>query len=136
MKIDGGCHCGELAYEAEIDPQLVRVCHCIDCQVLSGASFRTSVQVTTNQFKLLRGTPKTYVKIGGSGNPRTMVFCGSCGTQLYGSGDGEAAKTLSLRVGTCSQRAQLRPVLQHWRRSAVQWVNDLGIVESHEKGRP
>lgn len=134
MKIDGGCHCGELFYEAEIDPDKVRVCHCIDCQILSGAAFRTAVHVAVDQFNLLRGTPKTYVKTGGSGRPRTMVFCGTCGTQLYGTGDGDAAKTLSLRVGTCNQRADLTPQRQIWRRSAVKWLNDLGIADSHEMG--
>ena len=35
MKVDGACHCGELAYEAEIDPERIGVCHCVDCQILS-----------------------------------------------------------------------------------------------------
>jgi hypothetical protein len=34
MKIDGRCHCGYIAYEAEIDPENVLVCHCTDCQTL------------------------------------------------------------------------------------------------------
>lgn len=38
MKIDGGCHCGAITYEAEIDPNSVAVCHCTDCQTLSGVS--------------------------------------------------------------------------------------------------
>ena len=38
MKVDGACHCGELAYEAEIDPERIGVCHCVDCQILSGVS--------------------------------------------------------------------------------------------------
>ena len=40
MKIDGACHCGAIAYQAEIDPQRVRLCHCTDCQVLTGSAFR------------------------------------------------------------------------------------------------
>lgn len=134
MKIDGGCHCGELTYEAIIDPHKIGVCHCTDCQILSGTPFRTVAHVNMDQFKLLSGKPKIYVKVGGSGLPRNMAFCATCGTQLYGIGDGEAAKVLSLRVGTCNQRAQLRPVRQIWRRSALNWLGDLGIAESHEQG--
>ncbi|MFT5445682.1 MAG: hypothetical protein ACI9DC_000843 [Gammaproteobacteria bacterium] len=134
MKVDGGCHCGELAYEAHIDPQDVGLCHCIDCQILSGAAFRTVVRVAADRFKLLRGTPKTYVKIGGSGQPRMMAFCANCGTQLYGTGKGELAKVLSLRIGTCHQRAELAPVRQIWRRSAVKWLDELGIADSHQLG--
>ena len=45
MKIDGGCHCGAIAYEATIDPSRIGICHCIDCQILSGTAFRTAVRV-------------------------------------------------------------------------------------------
>jgi hypothetical protein len=41
MKIDGGCHCGYIAYEAEADPAKTYICHCTDCQTLSGSAFRT-----------------------------------------------------------------------------------------------
>jgi len=27
MKIDGGCHCGYITYEAEADPEKVGICH-------------------------------------------------------------------------------------------------------------
>ena len=40
MKVDGGCHCGFITYEAEIDPEKVMICNCTDCQRLSGSSFR------------------------------------------------------------------------------------------------
>ena len=32
MNVTGGCHCGQITYEAEVDPTTVRVCHCSDCQ--------------------------------------------------------------------------------------------------------
>jgi hypothetical protein len=41
MKIDGRCHCGYITYQAEIDPEKVMICHCTDCQTLSGSAFRT-----------------------------------------------------------------------------------------------
>jgi hypothetical protein len=37
MKVEGGCHCGAIAYEAVVDPQSAGLCHCSDCQTLSGA---------------------------------------------------------------------------------------------------
>lgn len=133
MKIDGACHCGELTYEAFIDPNRITICHCSDCQIMSGTAFRTVAHVTADQFKLLSGEPKTYVKTGDSGAARIMAFCGTCGTQLYGTGEGEAAKLISLRIGTSNQRAELAPVRQIWRRSAVNWLDDLGISESHQR---
>jgi hypothetical protein len=43
MHIDGACHCGKITYEAEVDPEAVGICHCTDCQTLSGTAFRTVV---------------------------------------------------------------------------------------------
>jgi hypothetical protein len=40
MKIDGHCHCGEITFEAEVDPDALNICHCTDCQTLSGSAFR------------------------------------------------------------------------------------------------
>ena len=134
MKIDGGCHCGALRYEAEIDPRRIGICHCVDCQILSGAAFRTAIHVPIEDFTLLCGTPKEYTKTGGSGRPRIMVFCGDCGTQLYGTGLNDDAKQISLRVGTSNQRKTLAPVKEIWRRSAVDWLGDLGVAQSHQQG--
>jgi hypothetical protein len=43
MKVTGRCHCGQISFEAEVDPATVRVCHCTDCQTLTGTAFRTNV---------------------------------------------------------------------------------------------
>ncbi len=52
MKIDGGCHCGYIAYEAEADPTKAMICHCTDCQTLSGSAFRTVLPTREGSFKL------------------------------------------------------------------------------------
>ena len=83
MKIDGHCHCGEITFEAEVDPDAFNICHCTDCQTLSGTAFRVNIPAPTEHFVLLSGTPKTYVKTAESGNKRLHAFCGSCGTPIY-----------------------------------------------------
>src|SRR4026207_1544453 len=75
MKIDGGCHCCFISYEAEVDPAAVCVCRCTDCQTLSGSAFRTTVRATEGSFKVLSGKPKMYVKTAESGNRRVQLFC-------------------------------------------------------------
>jgi hypothetical protein len=69
MKVTGGCHCGQITYEAEVDPASVRVCHCTDCQRLSGTAFRTNISSLPGTFALKSGTPKIYVKTAESGSP-------------------------------------------------------------------
>ena len=133
MKIDGGCHCGYITYQAEVDPNEVKVCHCTDCQSLSGSAFRTIVFAAEDAFKLLSGEPKTYIKTAESGAKRTQVFCPECGTQIYATSVGEGPKTFGVRVGTARQRAELRPTTQIWCRSAQDWVMDLGSVKKVDK---
>jgi hypothetical protein len=42
MHIDGECHCGRVTHEAEIDPARSSICHCTDCQPLTGSPYRVT----------------------------------------------------------------------------------------------
>ena len=44
MKGNGKCHCDEISYEAEVQPGTVNMCHCLDCQTLTGSAFRANIQ--------------------------------------------------------------------------------------------
>jgi len=128
VKVDGGCHCGQIRYEAVVDPEKVAICHCTDCQTLSGSAYRTVAPAS--DFKLLGGRPKIYVKTADSGNQRQQGFCPECGTPIYSAPVGEAA-VYHLRVGTIRQRAQLPPKVQNWCRSALGWSMDLkGLAQN------
>jgi len=52
MKIDGSCHCGAIRYEAQIDPDKVVLCHCTDCQAMSGAPYRVNVPVLMEKLDI------------------------------------------------------------------------------------
>ena len=123
MHITGSCHCGNISYEAEIDPAAVGLCHCTDCQVLSGTAFRLTVQVPKEQFKL-KGTPKIYIKMAESGNKRAQAFCDECGSPIYATA-AIHPQVFGIRLGTCHQRAQLVPTRQIWCRSALPWLEQL-----------
>ena len=60
-----------------------------------------------------------------------MAFCGTCGTQLYGTGTEEGAP-LSVRVSTMAQRRELAPIAQVWCRSRLDWVSDLASLPEVE----
>lgn len=128
MKIDGGCHCGDITYEAEIDPEKVVICHCTDCQTLSGSAFRTVALTLVDSFKLLSGTPTVYVKVGDSGAERQQAFCPRCGSPLYSTTNDEGPKIHGLRAGTIRQRDQLVPKLQVWAHSEQHWLEGLGAI--------
>jgi hypothetical protein len=133
MKVSGGCHCGYITYEAEIDPEQVWICHCTDCQTSTGTAFRTNVRSRKNGFKLLTGQPKIYIKkTAESGNPRAQGFCPECGTPIYSTTVTDP-QIYGLRVGTIRERAQLQPKHQGWCRSALPWIQDLSALPRFEK---
>jgi hypothetical protein len=94
------------------------ICHCTDCQTLSGSAFRTVVPTKEGTFNLLSGEPKVYVKTGESGNKREQTFCPDCGAPIYSAAVGQADKVVVLRIGTLRQRDELIPSDQFWFRSA------------------
>ena len=132
MMVHGTCHCGAIAYEAGIDPARVTVCHCVDCQNFSGASFRASVPAKAEDLKILRGAPRVYVKTAESGNRRAQGFCGDCGSPIY-SADADGAKIYMLSLGIIAERDLLPPQRQIWCESALPWARDLLDLPKIEK---
>ncbi len=134
MKVTGGCHCGRITYEAEVDPTTVRVCHCTDCQKLTGTVWRAGISSLPGTFRLKSGTPKIYVKIAESGNKRAHAFCPECGAPIYSTTPEPDPSIYGLRVGGLDQRAQLAPPRrQAWCRSALSWSMDLRAVEMADR---
>jgi hypothetical protein len=132
MKVQGGCHCGEIRYEAEVNPSKVVICHCSDCQTLSGSAFRTVAQTEPGTFQLISGTPKVYVKTAESGNRREQTFCPNCGTPIYSAPAGGGIKAVGLRVGTIRQRDELIPSDQYWFRSSRNWLINLPKISKRD----
>jgi len=128
MKIDGGCHCGYITYEATVDAARVGICHCADCQTLSGSAFRTGVLAQKDEFRVLSGKPKIYVKTAQSGTRRAQAFCPECGTHVYAYA-ADDPQAVSIRTGTARQRDQLVPSVQIWCRSAQPWAMNLELVK-------
>jgi hypothetical protein len=135
MKIDGGCHCGAITFEADVDPERTSICHCTDCQTLSGSPFRTSVPAPDSAFRILSGEPTVYVKTGESGNKRAQGFCAHCGSPIYATAVGDGPKVYNIRVGTIRQRRQLVPKVQIWCRSQQDWLGEIPSIPRVEKQR-
>lgn len=133
MQIDGQCHCGAVAYEAVIDPEDVGICHCTDCQHLTGSAYRVTVSARREHFRILSGAPKTYVKTGANGRIRYQIFCGDCGSPLYTTGTDEDAEEIGIRWGNITQRKSLTPKHQIWCGSAASWVGEVGQLPGRER---
>ena len=133
MKITGGCHCGNIKYEAEVEPANAMICHCTDCQVLSGSAFRTLILTDEEAFNFTSGKPKTYLKIADSGNKREQTFCPDCGSPIYSATVGDSPREYAIRLGTVDQRDTLEPQKQIWCESAHNWIKNMNRWPAQNK---
>ncbi|MQJ98193.1 GFA family protein, partial [Escherichia coli] len=122
MKIHGQCHCGNIRYEAEIEPDNLTVCHCDDCQKLTGSPFRVTITAPRSDIHI-DGEPKIYRRQAENGNTRLMYFCPECGSSLFASDEDLDARPWGIRWGSINERKELpAPTRQIWCRSAVEWA--------------
>jgi hypothetical protein len=133
VKIEGKCHCGEITFSAEVEPDQVFLCHCSDCQALSGSSFRTNIRAIEGTFKIESGAPKIYVKTAEDGTKRAQAFCPNCGSPIYaGPEEDSSLQCVSMRVGLIKQKSQLKPNKQIWCHSSLEWIQELSDIPKNE----
>ena len=131
MDVTGQCHCGAIAYQAVIDPDRIMICHCRDCQRLTGSAFRVAVPVAPQDFTLLRGEPRIYHKIADSGSRRGHAFCGTCGTPVFRLPT-DNNPNYALRICGLDQSGQLpAPGKQIWTDRRWAWVGGIDAIGAY-----
>lgn len=126
MKVKGGCFCGELRYEAEIDPENTGICHCRDCQKFSGSAFRSIAMVMPEHLAFSSGEPRYFEKTGDSGGVRRQAFCGTCGTHICALPvDRSAGGFVSLRLNTTDDAGDITPRAEIFTASRLSWLKPI-----------
>ena len=131
MPVTGQCHCGQVKLAEQIHPHRVFICHCVDCQVLTGSAFRVVSPALPGTLQV-QGQVTEYARTADSGAVRLQAFCPNCGTPLYARSQ-DAVGMATLRVGALDQRRDLPPVRQLWRHSALPWVDGVPTVPCSER---
>jgi len=113
------------------------VCHCRDCQVMSGGPYRSIVPSDEDAFQLLSGELTIYNKIGDSGNARELAFCNRCGSHIYAtskaSSEPGVARSFGLRTGVLAEVAEFVPAFQVWCDSRLPWVDEFSALPGKPK---
>jgi hypothetical protein len=78
VKIEGGCLCGAVRYEADAFLDSAYYCHCKTCQRVSGTPAEVSVPVTPDSVKFSKGAPHYFR----SSPFAERGFCPECGSRL------------------------------------------------------
>ncbi|MEL6765937.1 MAG: GFA family protein [Pseudomonadota bacterium] len=134
MIVHGRCHCGEITFEAEIDPEEVFVSHSQDSQVLSSSAFLTLVPCRRNAFYPIAGTPRFYIMKAEGGGRRALAFCGTCGSAIHSTDADDRNADFILRTGVLAEAATLVPRRQTWTDSALPWLSQIPHLPGRRRG--
>jgi hypothetical protein len=119
-RFSGGCACGAIRYECTAEPLFAANCHCRDCQRESGAGFVPVLGVPAAAFRVTRGSPREFTLTADSGQPTTRLFCGDCGSPLFGR-PGVAPEMVTIRAGSLDDPGLFRPTQDLYVSRAQPW---------------
>lgn len=120
LPLSGGCPCEAVRFECTAMPLLIYACHCTECQRWSGSAFSMSMPIKRDGFRLTRGEPKAWRRIGATGVESTCWFCGDCGGRVFGERS-PRPDIVAIRAGTLDDTSWLRPTAHVYLRSAQAW---------------
>ncbi|KAL1956385.1 hypothetical protein VTO42DRAFT_7368 [Malbranchea cinnamomea] len=125
--VSGSCLCRNLSYHISEDTSLKpAICHCLDCQKLSGSTYSTNLLVPFSSFDV-HGTPKTYRRKGDSGKDVTLNFCDNCGHTLFVTAETMPGLVI-VKAGTVDDRNWLNshsPSVEIYCKDKLGWLPQL-----------
>ena len=90
----GGCLCGAVRFEINMDGHRTGNCHCRDCQKNSGSAFMPFTNVDAGHFRWIASPDGAF----SASEKAVRRFCTKCGTPLTWEGVDDA-DTMSVSTG-------------------------------------
>jgi hypothetical protein len=115
----GGCVCGAVRYRLLEDPLELHVCHCPNCQTVSGSAFVMCMPVRTRSLERLQGEPELFSFTSPDGLAKRTRRCPDCGSCIWGEITDEI---VALQAGTLDDTSWLKPIAHIFTSRAQPWV--------------
>jgi len=131
----GGCLCGGVTYEFDVDPRVTVACHCSACRKATGSAFGVWSLVPKDSFRWTSGS-ELLVEFQSSDHAQRL-FCKRCGTTL-GNYSSRRPRVIHLAAGTLDRSPQLRIDLHAYTASKASWyeIHDAAPQHLDEPTRP
>ena len=126
-KMTGRCRCGAVRYRATGTPEFQGLCHCRDCQRLSGGGHVGFICFASDAVTI-EGETLVRAGMGGSGRPAERHYCPTCLSQLFGYSEIMPDKT-NIYAGSLDDPARFTPHFAIFVRSRPPW-DDLQCFET------
>ncbi|KAL4249055.1 Gfa family protein [Abortiporus biennis] len=125
MAYQGGCYCGEVGYELDLDsPEEARtsICHCNNCKKFFGSAFGLTTKVPKDRFKITKGSTKEHVSNNSSASKLYREFCSTCGSGILEYGEQAASRVRYVMTGTLDDPGELPPQGEFFCRNREKWM--------------
>jgi len=120
VKVSGGCLCGQIRFDVNMDTFLTLRCHCRDCQYVSGGEPAAVVAVPADSVRVALGAPRVFRSSADSGAGVYRSFCENCGTPLF-AGNELHPETVAIKIGSLDDPSRFTPAYHIWTSSAQPW---------------
>jgi hypothetical protein len=129
-RLEGGCMCGAVRYEATGAPFLVSHCHCLSCRKHNGGPVVTLAGYKKGQVRFEGEERGIYESSPGVGR----AFCGKCGTPLTWEGDGgeELGPIVEFHLSTFDDPEALVPTGHAFYPERVSWFDVADSLPRYE----
>jgi hypothetical protein len=124
---DARCSCGAVTLTLAGPPTLTVACHCLDCQLRTGAPFGVGAFYPVEAVAI-SGTPKEFTRGAASGGKVHTYFCPNCGSSVYWNAD-NLPSMIAVAVGALADPKFPAPVRSIFERSKHHWVQIGGPAE-------
>jgi hypothetical protein len=134
-RFGGGCLCGGVTYEFDVEPKVTVACHCSACRKATGSAFGTWSLVPKDSFRWTSGSD-LLVEFQSSDHAQRL-FCKKCGTTL-GNYSSRRPRFIHLAAGTLERAPQLSIGLHAYTASKAPWytIQDAAPQHADEPTRP
>ncbi|WP_084164363.1 GFA family protein [Rheinheimera texasensis] len=127
--MEGSCNCKSVQFSSSYEIRAIVNCHCNLCRKMNGSAFSSYVVVAEEGFILKSGVLKA-VQVSENAS---KSFCDNCGTPIYNQNPKLAGLKI-LYLGSIDNAPNLKPAINIYCESQLQWVNQIATLPNFEQG--
>ena len=114
------CACGELQVDLVGEPDVVVICHCLECQRRTGSVFGAGAYFPRSAVTC-SGPYRTYSRPGSSGHALHFHFCERCGSTVFWELE-LRPQHIGVAVGAIGDLGMRPPARSVWEETRHPWV--------------
>ena len=119
--LGGGCHCGAVRFEVDVDPEQDEILDC-NCSICAMKGFLHLI-VPPERFRIVEGND--LLTTFESSEHGRRQFCKTCGTQLFcwhEKSDGSAPDFIDITLASISDPIDRQPEMHFYFDSGADWI--------------